>query len=119
MSAPAAPSDITMRSPEGRDFPNKGQYLEVVPGRKLVFTDAFTGDWVPSESAPFFTAVLTFEDAGGGKTKHTARAPLERGIHAAPRADGIHTRLDDLREADGGAGADAVRRCAGAERTER
>ncbi|MEZ5726511.1 MAG: SRPBCC domain-containing protein, partial [Burkholderiaceae bacterium] len=71
---PGGASDITMRSPEGRDFPNKGQYLEVVPGRKLVFTDAFTGDWVPSESAPFFTAVLTFEDAGGGKTKYTARA---------------------------------------------
>lgn len=71
---PGGASEITMRSPEGQEFPNKGQYLEVVPGKKLVFTDAFTGDWVPSENAPFFTAVLTFEDAGNGKTKYTARA---------------------------------------------
>lgn len=71
---PGGANAITMRSPEGQDFPSKGQYLEVVPGRKLVFTDAFTGDWVPSESPPFFTAVLTFEGAPGGKTKYTARA---------------------------------------------
>lgn len=71
---PGGASEITMRSPEGQEFPNKGQYLEVVPGRKLVFTDAFTGDWVPSETAPFFAAVLTFEDAGKGKTRYTARA---------------------------------------------
>lgn len=71
---PGGGNEIVMRSPEGQDSPNKGQYLEVVPGRKLVFTDAFTGDWVPSENPPFFTAVLTFEDAPGGKTKYTARA---------------------------------------------
>jgi uncharacterized protein YndB with AHSA1/START domain len=29
--------------------------------------------WEPSEK-PFFTCVLTFEDAGKGKTKYTARA---------------------------------------------
>lgn len=67
-------SEITMQSPEGQQFPNKGQYLEVIPGKKLVFTDAFTGDWFPSENAPFFTAVLTFESTGDGKTKYTARA---------------------------------------------
>ncbi len=72
--APAGGSNITMRSPEGQEFPNKGQYLEVIPGKKLVFTDAFTGDWVPGENTPFMTAYLTFEDAGNGKTKYTARA---------------------------------------------
>ncbi len=71
---PGGGSEITMRSPEGQEFPNKGQYLEVIPGKKLVFTDAFTGDWAPSENAPFFTAYITFEDAGSGKTKYTARA---------------------------------------------
>jgi uncharacterized protein YndB with AHSA1/START domain len=63
---------VVMRGPEGTEFPNRGVYLEVVPNERLVFTDAFTQAWVPSEK-PFMTAVLTFEDAGGGKTKYTAR----------------------------------------------
>jgi uncharacterized protein YndB with AHSA1/START domain len=64
---PGGASTVVMRSPEGQEFPNPGQYLEIVPNEKLVFTDAFVGDWAPSEK-PFFTAILTFEDAGEGKT---------------------------------------------------
>ncbi|HEY8577436.1 MAG TPA: SRPBCC family protein [Devosia sp.] len=64
---------ITMADESGAEFPNAGQYLEIVPNEKLVFTDAYTGDWTPSEK-PFFTAILTFEDAGDGKTKYTAVA---------------------------------------------
>lgn len=63
---------IVMRGPDGTEFPNKGVYLEVVPNERLVFTDAFTKAWEPSEK-PFFTCVLTFEDVGG-KTRYTARA---------------------------------------------
>ena len=62
-----------MRSPEGVDYPNPGVYLEVVPNEKLVITDAYTEAWKPSEK-PFMTVVLTFEDAGPGKTKYTAIA---------------------------------------------
>lgn len=69
---PGGASLIVMRSPEGQEFPNRGVYLEVVPGRKIVFTDAFTEAWVPSEK-PFFTAVVTFEDEGG-KTRYRAVA---------------------------------------------
>ncbi len=65
-------SCITMQSPDGKEFPNSGIYLEVVPNERLVFTDAYTSAWVPSEK-PFMTAILTFEDAGNGKTKYTAR----------------------------------------------
>lgn len=65
-------SCITMQSPDGQEFPNPGLYLEVVPHEKLVFTDAFTAAWAPSEK-PFMTGILTFEDAGHGKTKYTAR----------------------------------------------
>ncbi len=61
---------IVMRSPEGQDFPNQGVYLEVVPNERLVFTDAFTKAWEPSER-PFMTVILTFEDHGG-KTRYTA-----------------------------------------------
>lgn len=65
-------SCITMQSPEGQEFPNRGVYLEVVPNEKLVFTDAFVGDWEPSEKA-FMVGTLTFEDAGEGRTLYTAR----------------------------------------------
>jgi uncharacterized protein YndB with AHSA1/START domain len=67
---PGGASVITMRSPEGADFPNRGVYLEVVKNQRLVFTDAYTSAWQPSEK-PFMTVILTFEDVGG-KTKYTA-----------------------------------------------
>ena len=63
---------IVMRGPDGKDMPNRGVYLEVVPNERLVFTDAYTEAWKPS-AKPFFTGVLTFENEGG-KTRYTARA---------------------------------------------
>ena len=63
---------VTMRSPEGQDYPANGVYLEVIPNQKLVWTDAYTSAWVPS-AKPFFTAILTFADEGG-KTRYTATA---------------------------------------------
>ncbi len=63
---------IVMRSPEGQEFPSHGVYLEVVENEKIVFTDAYTEAWKPSEK-PFFTAIVTFEDEGG-KTRYTAVA---------------------------------------------
>ena len=63
---------VVMRSPDGQDMPCPGTYLEIVPNRKLVFTDAYTGDWQPS-GKPFMTVILTFEDAGAGQTRYTAR----------------------------------------------
>ena len=66
-------SNIVMQGPDGTEMPNRGVYLEVVQNERLVFTDAFTSAWVPSEK-PFFTCVLTFEDLGNGKTRYTARA---------------------------------------------
>ncbi|ABQ67474.1 SRPBCC family protein [Rhizorhabdus wittichii] len=61
---------IVMRGPEGQEMPNPGVYLEVVPNEKLVFTDAFTSAWEPSEK-PFMTGILTFADEAG-KTRYTA-----------------------------------------------
>ena len=68
---PGGANLIVMRSPEGEDFPNHGVYLDVVKNKRLVFTDAYTRAWEPSEQ-PFMTVVLTFEDLGG-KTRYTAR----------------------------------------------
>lgn len=67
---PGGASLIVMRGPDGTEFPNRGVYLEVVPNKRLVFTDAFTEAWKPSDK-PFVTCVLTFEDVGG-KTRYTA-----------------------------------------------
>jgi uncharacterized protein YndB with AHSA1/START domain len=70
---PGGANLIVMRGPEGQEFPNRGVYLEVVPNRRLVFTDAFTQAWQPSEKA-FFVGVIEFEDIGNGQTRYTARA---------------------------------------------
>lgn len=69
---PGGSSLIVMQGPDGTEVPNHGVYLEVVPDRLLVFTDAYTAGWAPAEK-PFFTGVLSFEDEGGG-TRYTARA---------------------------------------------
>ncbi len=69
---PGGESRIVMRGPEGEQFPSRGVYLEIDPGRRLVFTDAFTAGWKPSEK-PFFTGHLSFEDVPGG-TRYVARA---------------------------------------------
>jgi uncharacterized protein YndB with AHSA1/START domain len=63
---------ITMRSPDGKDMPIPGTYLEVVKNEKLVFTDAYSGDWEPSQK-PFMTAIITFTDEAA-QTRYIARA---------------------------------------------
>jgi uncharacterized protein YndB with AHSA1/START domain len=68
---PGGASLVVMADENGAEYPNPGQFLEVVPNRKLVFTDAYTGDWKAGEK-PFMTVTLTFEDAGG-KTRYIAR----------------------------------------------
>jgi uncharacterized protein YndB with AHSA1/START domain len=62
---------IVMQSPDGQEMPNRGVYLDIVPNRKLVFTDAFIEAWTPSEK-PFMTGIITFEPEDGG-TRYTAR----------------------------------------------
>lgn len=68
---PGGSNFIVMRSPDGNEMPNHGVYLEVVPNKRLVLTDAYTKAWEPS-AHPFLTIILTFEDAGNGKTNYTA-----------------------------------------------
>ncbi|MBD9453738.1 SRPBCC family protein [Rhizobium sp. RHZ02] len=70
---PGGSNLIVMRSPEGQEFPNRGVYLEIVENEKIVFTDAFTSAWVPSEK-PFFVGIILLEDLGNGRTKYTAKA---------------------------------------------
>jgi uncharacterized protein YndB with AHSA1/START domain len=51
-----------------------GCYLLVEPMCRLVFTDAFVGDWVPGVAKPFMVGDVRFADAPGGGTLYTAMA---------------------------------------------
>lgn len=63
----------TMRSPEGEVQPTStGCFLEVVPNRRLVFTDALGPGYRPNASS-FMTAYVLLEPEGAG-TKYTAIA---------------------------------------------
>jgi uncharacterized protein YndB with AHSA1/START domain len=67
-----------MNGPEGEKVPNEGSFLEVVPQRKLVFTDIFGEDFAPvdkvaSGAGLSFAAILTFEPEGSG-TRYRAVA---------------------------------------------
>lgn len=68
---PGGANLVVIRGPDGNDMPNRGVYLEVVENERLVFTDAYTTAWEPSEK-PFMTLILTFEEEAG-KTRYTAR----------------------------------------------
>ena len=61
-----------MVGPNCEQVPNEGVYLEVVPGTKLVFTDAFQAGWVPAK--PFMVGEITLTDTPDGHTHYVARA---------------------------------------------
>ena len=77
---PGGAFNTTMRSPEGQDFPNQGCYLDVVPCERLVWTDALTAGYRPSDRGYltrdggfYITAALTLESVGT-RTRYTALA---------------------------------------------
>lgn len=61
-----------MESPEGERFSGDGCYLEVVPARRLVFTDALLPGYRPAEN-PFMTAIVEITPEGSG-TRYRAVA---------------------------------------------
>ena len=73
---------VVMRGPDGTDYPNRGVYLEAVPGERLVFTDAFVDAWTPSPK-PFMTVILSFAPHESGWTHYRIRV---RHWSAADRA---------------------------------
>ena len=70
---PGGASNNVMFGPDGERFENKGVYLEITPNEKIVFTDAFTETWKPSDK-PFMVGIVTFEDLGDGTTRYRAVA---------------------------------------------
>jgi uncharacterized protein YndB with AHSA1/START domain len=92
-----------MRSPEGEEFPNTCCYLEIEPGRKLVWTNVLGAGYRPaslSDQDLAMTATILIEPQGQG-TKYTAIAQHrseadvtrheEMGFH-----DGWSTVVDQL-----------------------
>lgn len=79
-----------MRSPEGTTFPGDGCILEVVEGRRLVWTDALLPGFRPAPE-PFFTAVIELFDSAGGGTRYVATA-----MHRDPDARARHEAMGFL-----------------------
>ena len=81
-----------MNGPAGEKVPNEGSFLEVVPQRKLVFTDMFGADYAPvavplSGAGLSFAAILTFEPEGSG-TRYRAVAR-----HRSPEDAETHRKM--------------------------
>ena len=68
---PGGKSAMIMRGPDGEEMPMEGVFLEIVPGRRIVSTDAFKAGWEPQ--GPFMVAATEFIEEGG-KTRYRASA---------------------------------------------
>lgn len=99
----------TMQSPEGKEFPGNGCYLEIVPNEKLVWTNALLPGFRPSlvtetcgseDTGFMFTAIVELADhAGGTRYRATVLHAGEAGCkkHAEMGFEsGWGTALDQL-----------------------
>jgi uncharacterized protein YndB with AHSA1/START domain len=82
-----------MQSPEGATFPNTGCYLDIVPGRRLVWTGALGPGFRPVDPTPgmpTITAIIEIEPAGEGgrSTRYTATC-----LHSSPAATKQHADM--------------------------
>ncbi len=80
---PGGAFNCTMYGPAGEVMPNRGCFLEVVPGRRMVTTDALHAGYRPSGSA-FMSAIWSCEPEGEG-TRYVAIA-----IHGNPETRKQH-----------------------------
>ncbi|SFJ78330.1 SRPBCC family protein [Jannaschia pohangensis] len=70
----------TTMNVDGNRMENKGVYLEIIDGARLVFTDTYGEGWKPAAD-PFMTAILDLSDDDDGGTIYTATAR-----HRSPEA---------------------------------
>ncbi len=62
---------MMMSGPEGDTSPIEGIVLQVVPEKRVVFSDAFSAGWIPT--TPFMVGIFSLEAEGTG-TRYTAVA---------------------------------------------
>ena len=67
---PGGAFNTVFEGPDGQKVDNVGCYLELIPNRKVVFTDALSAGFRPTGSS-FMAGVITFEPIDGG-TRYTA-----------------------------------------------
>ncbi len=106
---PGGRSAMVMSGPDGATSPMEGVFLEVVPNRSLVFTNAFTAGWVPQK--PFMVGVFSFTPEAGGTRYRAASRHWDAETHAQHEAMGFHAgwgavaaQLAELAEAEAKAG---------------
>ncbi len=68
---PGGRSALIMTGPEGPKPIMEGVFLEVVPNKSIVVTNAFSAGWIPQ--TPFMVAFFTFTAEGAG-TRYRAGA---------------------------------------------
>ena len=83
---PGGRFNSVIRGPNGEAMPGRGCCLEVVPERRLVWTDALTEGFRPG-AEPFFTGIISFEPKGSG-TFYRAVA-----MHATPEGRAKHEAM--------------------------
>lgn len=91
----------TMRSPDGKEFPNTGCYLEVVPMERLIFTSVLLPGYRPAAAGELpFTAIITMESQGTGTRYVAAALHQDEAGCEKHKARGFHqgwgTALDQL-----------------------
>jgi len=107
-----------MTGPDGFDFKGTSCILEAVENEKIVWTSALEPGYRPRDKEPEdcggfpFTAIHTFEDAGGGKTRYRAvvlhRNAADRDAHEKMGFhEGWGTCAEQLAEVAKGLGATA------------
>ena len=100
---PGGASFMIFNGPNGEEQRLPGQFLEVAQGQRLVFTDAFVGDWAPGASKPFMVGFVELEDASAEQTRmvwgarhwseEDREAPLAMGFE-----QGWNAAVDQLNE---------------------
>jgi uncharacterized protein YndB with AHSA1/START domain len=71
---PGGAMAMTMRSPEGEEFPSVGCYLEVVPNERLVWTESMDPGFRPKTIDMPLTAMLELQPTASGGTLYRAVA---------------------------------------------
>ena len=80
------------RQPDGTENPTTCCYLEVVPHRRLVWTDALLPGYRPAPTG-FFTAVMTLEPRGDTTLCTAVAMHRNEDDRNHPRRDGVPRRL--------------------------
>ena len=70
---PGGVFNFVMHGPDGEHIPNSGIFLEVVPNRRWITTDALTPDWRPA-GQPFMVATVELTPMDDGQTEYVATA---------------------------------------------